>query len=578
MRLEEAKEQHKKLETTIARRIEVIGKLHADHADEKARLFKEMDELRVKVAQEKRQSEHEIKELRKLTTDLRSGHGRAIAAERERAADSLAESQERYDELAIELSDAQKVNDGFSATIQTLEKQKKELSVKLSDSKAAVLREKKTVVQVRQKCSLLETQLSAAQQKHKQTSHYLIVVLVFLWRFSRYLGGRLATSLRSRNTLLVQWKVLSQQKIQSRRALIRSLNMNQTLHTQLMTQGIARIEAERLANTWKQRLVESVERREKASSKFLACIQRTKGRFNETTRRLLTGVLFLWRLNLLLSQRLATTGRILRAIEDAPELADIVSLARIEEVSEPSGSKCSIASLAEAISENSLTSASSGLGLSLDSVPRLTSEASIQTTDETDIPSTLSVKGEHLIFQSCGVDTADLEPTAVDVGVMTEPSPEEALLGERIACLNKKFDSMETIDSIYLRLFVKPQQAVHPLPSASPASPTLNRIPFPGRIGVPIIPSAVRQPFIPQPSVLANRLVQKGNGRIFSEALDRVPFPQHAYMRQDAGPSTPGLVPQAGSPQIPGTPTPASMRGHRHPFLLNNTPGNLSFN
>lgn len=568
MKLEDAKEEHKKLQHTIARRIEVIGKLHTDHADEKHQLLKEMDDLRAEMAQQEQKYDREVKKLCNLVHEEQAKHGRLMAAERTKSVEALAKAEERYSLLATELQDAQNVNDGFSKTIRSLEQQTQHLSVKLQEYQSLVLRVRKATVQERTKYVKLEQKFSLATEKHRMTLHYLVFALVVLWRFSRYFGERLATTIRSKNTLLAQWRTLMKQKVQTQRTAIRALSINHLLQSQLHTQNTARIEANQLANTWQMKYAASMEKRKKASLSFAICIKQTKGRFNDTTCRLLTGILFLWRLNLLLSQRLAVTGSILRAIEGAPEPANVISLARIEEVSEPSGSKSSIASLAEAGSSTSVTLESGGLGLSVDLSPKLTSEASIQATEEEILPAAASVKGEHLIFQSCGVDTADLEPPTVDAGVMTEPDAEELILRERIAYLNKKFNALETIDSLYFRLLVGPQQAAQPSAPglASPASPTPNRLPLLPRVGMPIIPNGRKLNL---------------ESRIFSQPLERVPFPQRAFTRKDVPERRAPMAmvrPVPSSPQTPGTPTPTSAAAHRPAFLLNNTPGNLTFN
>ncbi|KAI0698367.1 hypothetical protein BC835DRAFT_667384 [Cytidiella melzeri] len=525
------------------------------------------EELKTIVAR----NNEDIAELHSNISDEKRRHAEDVGRERQKAAQPLEKAERLAERLANDLEVAQATQSQSLLVIQEQENVRKQLADQLDEYKTIALHDNATVAQTQRDYAILVEEFSLAEQKYKDAVRYLVFALVFFYRFARYLSGRLGPILRSKNTLFSQWKILSVQKVHCQRQLIRALDANGLLHVQLEARSIQRSEFQQVAQAWYQKYTKSVEDRERACKKFVTYIQRTKGRFNSSTRRLLTGILFLWRLNLLLSQRLGVTGSILRAIENAPEPVGIVSLSRIEEVSEPSGSASSIVSLMDATTDVKCTSSlASGLGISLCPPLRLTSEMSTQTSEEETMPPVAPcVQEETREFQSCAVDTADMEPSTMDACTMTEPNPEDAVLRERMARLNQKFTAMETVDSVYLKLLVKKTQPPPPQGSSQQPSQYLphqaNRLPFVGRIGVSVQPSEVRQPFVPRPISTRTRSgCGKKETHIFTQPLAQFPFPLPAYARPNGEPST------------PGTPTPASGSGRRQPFLL--SPGNSSFN
>lgn len=189
--------------------------------------------------------------------------------------------------------------------------------------------------------------------------------------------------------------------------------------------------------------------------------------------------------------------------------------------------------------------------------------------------STLASKQEPRRFQSCAVDTSDLdlEKDTVDVGVMTDSDPEELLLRERMLRLQKKFVAMEVLDAMYLKVLVKKTQpqstaGARDVSSLLNSGPAVDNQPTAGPL-FQSTPSAMRYPFMPP----ANGAEKGKRTRIFTQPLERFPFPFAGYSKSNASPST---------PQTPSTPVNTHTRQAtsrstiRQPFLLN--PGNCSFN
>jgi hypothetical protein len=506
-----------------------------------------------------------IEENRRYVDSLRMERGKAMRA--------LTRAEKRNKRQTADLANAGKTNLELLQQIRNQECQRIQISDQLINSQALVANEKQMVKQTRLSYAAAMEKLLLAEQKHKEKIRCFVTALTFMYRLSRYLAGRLAPTVRSKATLLLQWRAVSSQKVQSQRRLVCALSTNEHLKLQLDAQELRIQELQQLAQDWQQKYTKSIEAREKAGKKFIVYIRRTKGRSNTTTTRLLTGLLFLWRLNLVLSAQLGLRRRSPRAIESALEATCLTpaGLHMIEEVSEPSGSRTSLASLAET-ADGDVTTISGGLGFTLGSPHRITSNVFVQTEEEHTTP-----LNQQEIHKSRAVDTADIRPTTADASVMTDIDPEEAVLRERIAKLNKTFNTVETIDPVSLRHPVKKDQSSTPnADSPQNESPRLgNRLPFVGRIGVPIIPSEVREPFVPhtqaqrrpQPAGQVRRLGNQAvQGRIFTQPLENVPFPLPAFSKV-GGPST---------PSTPVTPTPSSMIGRRQPFLL--SPGNCSFN
>ncbi|KAI0339388.1 hypothetical protein BDW22DRAFT_1361410 [Trametopsis cervina] len=502
--------------------------------------------------------------------------------ERAEAEKTVDEARGRIAHLEVGIGATLRAQDELIYRLRGVELEKQTLACKVKSSQALVVRQKSELNEARDDHNVLSNKLWVRQKKHKATVRSLLLTLLFLRRFALILGDRLAPIVRSRLTLLAQWRILSATKIAAQRRLLRQHEINREVLVQLQAAHLSTQEQQRISAHWQSLYVRSVENRDKAARKYKSVLLITKHRFNLTTRRLLTGLMFLWRLNLILSRRTAEVQSILRAFEysaeptiEGPE----GPLARIEEVSEPSASGSSMVLLAE--------DTSTGLGISahLDTesasapasaVPiRLMIEMATQTEEpEADLEPEPEVveEQEPKQYASCSVDTSDDAPTpsTADVGVMAkEPSEYEISLRKKVITLQEQLGAMAIMNDRYLARFVDTLSTKAPNANA-PAQAVLP-LPLPSAQPVPVRPSSpALLPFLQDSTArlpLAPRHVRPTLKRvIFSQPLISVPFPQPAYTKP------------IGTPSSPMTPTPVPKAGssHRQAFLL--TPGNESFN
>lgn len=403
--------------------------------------------------------------------------------------------------------------------IATLDSARRRLCEKLDASQEQLSAAKTVISRVRRDHNLIRNGSMLLEAKRLHVIRNLVFTVVVLLGFSRYLGSRLAPALRWKAFLLSRWRDLAIQKVEARRQLRGSLHVNADLRARLGLEQSRTARAERLALGWQSQFQKSSKARDDTARKFKKSQREAATRFTSTTTQLLAGLLFLWRLNLIMSQQLADTRSILRALEEAPLEVGPES-AKVEESPTPVLDSPAPSQL----SGPSDTCTFSDVGHDAPSTaPRgvTADEADSQTSD----PASASPTALQDRFVSCAVDTADLLASSVEAGTMTEPSAEDVHLRERVRRLQEKVAAMEAIDTVYRGLLIcktKPNSSSSDAGSEHTASGDASSPNWIPRARRPTMLGGQKPPGKGKPA------------RIFSQPLAQYPFPIVSTSRESS--------------------------------------------
>lgn len=145
-----------------------------------------------------------------------------------------------------------------------------------------------------------------------QAIRQLVYLVLLLHGFCLHLGQRLAPALRSNDSMLARWRVLSAQKVEAKRALVRHLYCNHDLQQEIHRLYTRQEDLEKEALMYRGLYSDSVKARDAAARKFKKFCSNSISRQSTTITRVLTGLLVLWRMNLILSGRLAQSRNTVR--------------------------------------------------------------------------------------------------------------------------------------------------------------------------------------------------------------------------------------------------------------------------
>ncbi|KAJ3485883.1 hypothetical protein NLI96_g4632 [Meripilus lineatus] len=148
-----------------------------------------------------------------------------------------------------------------------------------------------------------------------RSMYTLVLTTLVLWRFSRHLGSRLLNEMKAKSAALTQWRSISHQKVEARRDSIRAIALGQDLQTRLEIEAKLRDSESTAVLKWHTEYYKSVKARARAATKFRSYRDFAAKRYSNTTIKLLSGLLVLWRLCFILTQNLAEARALIRALE-----------------------------------------------------------------------------------------------------------------------------------------------------------------------------------------------------------------------------------------------------------------------
>lgn len=206
--------------------------------------------------------------------------------------------QARHQEVGFELDEAQ-------ARIRELNVRLHDVEYRFDSTRGLLEYAQVSLEASKQQCRLAKLGARRLDNQRTVTINRLVFLILVLHGFSLNLGRRLAPALRSKDTLLARWKVVSDQKVEARRALVRYLRCNADLQQELRQLCARAEDVEKEALKYRALYNDSVKARNIAAKKFKKCYHSATTRYSANTAMFLTGLLALWRMNLILTQRLA---------------------------------------------------------------------------------------------------------------------------------------------------------------------------------------------------------------------------------------------------------------------------------
>ncbi|EKM50528.1 uncharacterized protein PHACADRAFT_32554 [Phanerochaete carnosa HHB-10118-sp] len=267
------------------------------------------------------QAQAEIRQLRaenlRLDTHLRSYQEEL--ATYDAALQQKCQEYDEYERHANEektrhldhLARAQSQNLELQSELEAANARIRELNARLHDNEDRFNRSReqleKALETSRDQYRLVILAAQRLDNKRTLTIHRLIYIVLLIHGFALHLGERLAPALRSKDSLLARWKVLSAQKVEARRALIRYLHCNVDLQQEFRQLCSRAADVEKEALKYRALYNDSIKSRDVAAKKFKRFYHTITTRYTNNSTRLLTGLLVLWRMNLILTQRLART-------------------------------------------------------------------------------------------------------------------------------------------------------------------------------------------------------------------------------------------------------------------------------
>ncbi|GJE91291.1 hypothetical protein PsYK624_074400 [Phanerochaete sordida] len=169
-------------------------------------------------------------------------------------------------------------------------------------------------------CRLVKLGAQRLEQKRTSTIYNLVYVLSLLHGFAFQVRGRLGPALRAKDSLMARWKVLSAQKIDARRTLVRHLHYNTDLQSEIRQLSARASDVEKEALRYRTLYNDSIKARDIAARKFRRFHDVVTTRYTDNITKLLAGLLVLWRHNLILTERLVLAQENARAQALAPPL------------------------------------------------------------------------------------------------------------------------------------------------------------------------------------------------------------------------------------------------------------------
>ncbi|KIP04964.1 hypothetical protein PHLGIDRAFT_175784 [Phlebiopsis gigantea 11061_1 CR5-6] len=246
--------------------------------------------------------------LNKSVVEERSKLLARLAEEQESASHTQADletANARIRELVAKLKSTQDALAQSKATCKRLATEKQQLSTTIANLHSDAKRLK---IESRQYCRDMNLKYQKLGKHHTSTTRRLVFLVVLLHGSCHSLGARFRSALHVKDLALSRWRAMSAQKVETNRLLIRCLGQNEDLKDKL--QQFAQLahcdnDLEKEALAYRSMYHNSVRTRRTTADIFLAFQQHTELRFLSTTSNLLGGILVLWKLNLILTKRLA---------------------------------------------------------------------------------------------------------------------------------------------------------------------------------------------------------------------------------------------------------------------------------
>ena len=325
---------------------------------------------------------------------------------------------------------------------------------------------------------LMELDLKNLGKQHAQTIQRIIYLVLLLHGFCRHLGSRLILSIRARDSLHTRWKTLSAQKVEAKRTLVRYRHSNQDLKQQLDERRAQEEALEGEALKYRAMYNDSVKARKDAARAFEGFYWHALSRYSSATAKLLIGILVLWRMNLILSKRLANSE--LSVCNLSRELK--LGLAALNPKTSDAGVQCyPVPSPSKRFAEASIKSLppTYGDGLCSSLVPPVDTAAKTTLKAGHQRSVTKSALPSESRFASGGIpsvrnnqlDTGLNAPLILPLPIMdlhspatlpprsTEPTThvdaDRAELNERLQRLVKKFDALNSVHHAYRDLLIQ---------------------------------------------------------------------------------------------------------------------------
>lgn len=296
-----------------------------------------------------------------------------LAAEKSQLQQVLGDKSKAYDSAAQECDRLSQALSEETGKLQEAEKRIKELSTQLRRSEDARAKTQRSLVDLADIRRQLDRDLFRSQSevldfrqslKREQTASRVRLVmqkavlrrvLFVLWvlrSFSRHLGNRIARQHGTINALKIQFKVLRNARIDASREATLYQRRNGELVAQVEFLGGE-------ADRWRIRCNEHRVKRHAAARQFTQFLILVASRRSTANSRLITGLLTLWRLNLILTERLARATRRVRTLNRWPALGGALDLSENGTRRMEAGTQCDgdfFASEASAAQSNEATS------------------------------------------------------------------------------------------------------------------------------------------------------------------------------------------------------------------------------
>ncbi|KAI0075332.1 hypothetical protein K474DRAFT_1699152 [Panus rudis PR-1116 ss-1] len=294
------------MQSRLSDKNEEIAKLDADC---RSRLLAKDEELVTLNADWLSRIHSKDENIRRLTSKYEE---RLLAKERE-FADLVAENKHLYNSKDSTQSDAASLQARCDAL----------------DTELSQVREKHKILlyQARSKLLAIQNDRRALDTKQVTTIRCLFLSVLVLWRFSHHLGAKLARTMKANQAANARWKYVAEQKVQNGRDRLRAVAECLDMEEQLERETDRNLEQATAAARWHGEYYFSLKAREEAARKFREYQRHATARFSSTTSKLLSGLLVLWRFNLILSCDLIDAKATIRGLEIAAQDAPPPSLA-----------------------------------------------------------------------------------------------------------------------------------------------------------------------------------------------------------------------------------------------------------
>jgi hypothetical protein len=387
----------------------------------------------------------------------------------------LANANMRIRELVAKLCRTEELLADAHRIGQELKQTGKISSIELAGCKSQLVQTTSSLELMEKKCRTIELGSRRLDAQRTLIIHRLLYVLLLLHGFSVHLGERLVPALRSKSSILSRWRLVSAQKVEARRALVRYLYGNQELQQELHQLYERQEDLEKEARKYRSLYNNSMKSRDLAAKKFRRFYCDSLSYYSTTTTRLLAGLFALWRMNLIYSKRLADTQVSLRDLEKTSRLC----LPGHMEVAVPCNLKSK--SFADAsvqwASKSSTMSSKDPIDAAVQCVPRpntgdrsrnpshapavsLPGNVSVPTTRERTLTFGVTGSEQEDCFEK--PVTAPLCLHEPSIGTTIKVDHDRMVLDERVQRLVRKFDALAAVHHSYRGLLLEKTRLCSP--------------------------------------------------------------------------------------------------------------------